>query len=72
MPLFARLCNIVTTLALPNQTQHRNLEHLDGSGEEPCGGAFDGSFEVFGEAAVSVQPRLTSAERSHWQTTSSR
>lgn len=30
---------------------------VDRGEEEPCGGAFDGPFEVFGEAAVSVQPR---------------
>ena len=29
---------------------------VDGRDEEPCGGAFDGSFEVFGEASVPVQP----------------
>ena len=30
---------------------------LDGCHEEPSGGAGDGAFEVFGEAAVAVEPR---------------
>jgi hypothetical protein len=29
---------------------------LDGGEEEPSGGAFDGAFEVLGEAAVAVEP----------------
>jgi len=29
---------------------------VDGSEKEPGGGAFDGPLEVFGEAAVSVEP----------------
>ena len=30
---------------------------LNGCEEEPCCCAFDGPFEVFGEAAVAVEPR---------------
>ena len=36
-------------------------EHLDGSGEKPSGCAFDGSFEVFGKAAIAVQPCMSTA-----------
>lgn len=31
-------------------------DSVDGCDEQPCGGAFDGPFEVLGETAVPVQP----------------